>query len=434
LVTRLCLAFVALTALLSLTLSLIPSLGKVLPGGWRFMNADNGLCVLLSAVSLHLSDRHRTKAARPLSLVLAALVALSAAAVLLESRFQVPLGIGFLYGPSAPSWLSAGISPLTPAGFLLLGMATFLLQLRNRFAGLLTDLLIFLLGLLVLVVGSEYLFGVLPFFYLSNNIGTSPLTLLCLFLLAQVALFRRAEHGVFSILLGRGIGSRIARLLSPIMLVVPFLREAARVRIVNASRLPPNFTTAILASLAAIVAFVLLLSIGWLISGMEREIHDLSLRDELTGLYNLRGFHLLAEQALRMAQRSLVPFSVLFIDLDSLKKINDAYGHDVGSSTLREAAELIQATFRETDVLARIGGDEFAAAGQFSDETISVAADRLRKASALRNTRFGNRPTLSFSMGHVTTDLSRHESLKSLLSKADDAMYEEKRSKKSASN
>jgi diguanylate cyclase (GGDEF)-like protein len=105
----------------------------------------------------------------------------------------------------------------------------------------------------------------------------------------------------------------------------------------------------------------------WYIKGMENEIHDLSLRDELTGLYNLRGFKILAVQALRLAQRSNAPFSVLFIDLDDLKRINDFHGHGVGSAALNETGELIKTTFRETDVIGRVGGDEFAVAGQFND-------------------------------------------------------------------
>ena len=237
-------------------------------------------------------------------------------------------------------------------------------------------------------------------FGLSMSVQTSPLTLLCLFLLTQVALFRCAENGVFSILLGSGIGGRIARLISPVLLVLPFLRETARGYFFHTSRLPANYAAAVGASLAAMLSFALLLAIAWRINSMEKEIHDLSLRDELTGLYNLKGFHLLAEQALRMARRSQLPFSVLYIDLDNLKQINDSFGHTVGSATLTETGELLKHTFRETDVMGRIGGDEFAVAGHFSHAAISVATERLRQASALRNSEAGRRFALNFSIGH----------------------------------
>jgi diguanylate cyclase (GGDEF)-like protein len=119
------------------------------------------------------------------------------------------------------------------------------------------------------------------------------------------------------------------------------------------------------------------------------------------------------------------------VDLDDLKQINDVHGHSIGSATLSETAELLQATFRETDVIARVGGDEFAVAGQFSDSAISVAILRLRDASNERNSVAGHRVNLSFSIGQVTSILTEHESLDALLEKADQSMYEEKRRKKS---
>src|SRR5258708_35880445 len=81
---------------------------------------------------------------------------------------------------------------------------------------------------------------------------------------------------------------------------------------------------------------------------------------------------------MRLAWRSQAPFSVLFVDLDGLKEINDSLGHAVGSAFLVETAGLLTATFRETDVIARIGGDEFAVAGQFSRAGIAVGWHRLQ--------------------------------------------------------
>jgi diguanylate cyclase (GGDEF)-like protein len=164
---------------------------------------------------------------------------------------------------------------------------------------------------------------------------------------------------------------------------------------------------------------------------MESEMHALSLRDELTGLLNLRGFRLLAEQALRMARRSHVPFSLLFIDLDKLKEINDSFGHTIGSNILADTGEILMATFRESDVLGRVGGDEFAVAGQFSQAAITVAVHRLREAIAQRNARHAQEPLLSLSLGHVTCEPDGAESLDELLEKADFSMYEEKRLKQS---
>ena len=250
-------------------------------------------------------------------------------------------------------------------------------------------------------------------------------------LLTIVVVLRRTEIGVFSIFTERGIGGRLARILSPIILVLPFLREGARAQILGGSRLPTNYSTAILASLAAMVSLGLLLYLAWRIHGMEMEIHTLSLRDELTGLYNLRGFYMLAEQALRLAKRAKRPFSVIYVDLDNLKATNDLLGHQTGSKFLTETSEILRTTFRETDVLGRIGGDEFAVAGHFSRSAIAGAIQRLETCCEEKNAKEGRGYPLSFSVGHVTTAETGTETLDELLARADEAMYMAKRGKKS---
>ena len=163
---------------------------------------------------------------------------------------------------------------------------------------------------------------------------------------------------------------------------------------------------------------------------MEQEIHDLTIRDDLTGLYNMRGFNLLAEQTLRLAQRAQLPFSVLFIDLDNLKQINDKMGHSAGSAYLAETGEILDASFRAGDVKGRFGGDEFVVAGQFSVVGIEIAAHRLAEAAAQRNASDGRRLPLSFSIGYVTCEYYSEETLKELVVKADEKMYQDTRRKK----
>lgn len=249
-------------------------------------------------------------------------------------------------------------------------------------------------------------------------------------LLTGVVFFRRARHGIFSIFLGRGIGSRIARGLAPVLLVLPYLREMLRARILNARQMPAHYTTAILASLAAVISIGLVLYLAWRINFMEAEIRALSLRDPLTGLYNLRGFKLLAEQSLHLAKRSGHSFSVFFIDLDNLKEINDSLGHQAGSALLIETGVLLRDVFRESDVLARVGGDEFAIAGQFNKPAIFRVSQRLEEFVERRNARGGHENLLSFSTGYVTSDAGDRKTLDEMLAEADHAMYEEKRRRK----
>ena len=432
-IKRVCVAATVIIAGITFFAWFLPALGGLLPDGWRMMAPASALGLLFSALSLQFSESRYSARANRISQVLALLAAFMGAAVLAEYALHISGGIERLLptDPHSASLWPDRPSPQTASGLLLLGISLALIRVRARIAVRIADLVVSLLGLLILVLVSGEIFGAFRIFALSQVTRTSQQTLICLAFLTLVAFLRRSEVGVFSIFLGRGIGSRIARVLGPIILVLPFIREFARQRMVRFQILPEHYATAILASLAAAMSFVLLMLLVWYIKGMENEIHDLSLRDELTGLYNLRGFKILAVQALRLAQRSNAPFSVLFIDLDDLKRINDFHGHGVGSAALNETGELIKTTFRETDVIGRVGGDEFAVAGQFNDSAISVAIQRLRDASNERNSAAGHRVSLSFSIGHVTSILTENESLESMLAKADQSMYEEKRRKKS---
>jgi diguanylate cyclase (GGDEF)-like protein len=187
-----------------------------------------------------------------------------------------------------------------------------------------------------------------------------------------------------------------------------------------------------MASVATMTSFALLVYLALRINRMQTEIQDLTLRDELTGLYNVRGFHLLADQALRLARRAQQPFSVLFVDIDDLKKINDVHGHNAGSASIAEAAQLLNETFRETDVIGRIGGDEFVVAGQFSEESIVFAIERLDEAAAKISGQKDRLFGLSLSMGFAVNEANPNETLRGLLARADKAMYDVKRLKKTA--
>jgi len=431
-VERYCLIAVAVIGVLTLLGWYLPILRLLLPGSWRLMTASTALGVLLSAFGLELSGKRYSLRMNRTSQLLAILAALLGITILGEYAFHMAGGLERLlpFDPHSTSPWPDRPSPQTAFGLTMLGVTIALIRVRERIAVRIADLLTIGLGLLVLVLASGEIFGAMRIFGLNGVTRTSPQTLTCFVILTLVAFFRRAERGIFSIFLGRGIGSRIARVLGPVILVLPFLREIGRQRMIRSHLVPENYATAILASAAATLSFLFLMALVFYIKSMENEIHKLTVRDELTGLYNLRGFRLLGEQAMMMAQRVHAPFSVLFIDVDNLKQINDEHGHNCGSATLKEAGNLLRTTFRETDVLARIGGDEFAVAGQFSRAAIGVATERLREASTLRNAQPGQPFALTFSVGYVTAEPGAPELLDALLSKADKAMYEEKRRKK----
>jgi diguanylate cyclase (GGDEF)-like protein len=431
-VKRICLAAAVALATLILAAWFIPALGSLLPAGWDVMRAETALALILTAISLELSELRHSSRDNKVGQLVAVLVALFAAAILLEFALHISLGIDTLLPcdqgtgdpfPGRPAAQTAG-------GLFLLGISIGLIRAKNRIAVWTADLVAIALSLLVLVLVSGEIFSALRLFSFSTRPHTSQQTLAGLVLLTVVALLRRAERGVLSIFLGRGIGATTARILGPFLLVLPILREISRARMIKTGLIPEHSATAILVSIATTLSMVLLLLLVWRINSMEMEIRILSLRDGLTGLYNLQGFTLLAEQALRIAQRSQLPVSVLFVDLDNLKQINDTLGHDTGSAFLVETANLLNETFRETDVIGRIGGDEFAVICQGSHVAMSIAAQRLHLASKTQDSEAGRRYPLSLSLGFVTADEHARQSLKELLTAADRAMYEEKRRKK----
>ncbi len=161
---------------------------------------------------------------------------------------------------------------------------------------------------------------------------------------------------------------------------------------------------------------------------LQQSLRNLSLEDDLTGLYNRRGFVALAEQQLRMARRKEIRLLVAFADVDGLKAINDTHGHVVGSEAIVEAASVLRETFRDSDILARFGGDEFVILMPETEaETFIAPAERLRRNLAAFNEN-GSRPyRLSISVGAAAYDPKQPASLAQLIERADKAMYDNKR-------
>ena len=155
----------------------------------------------------------------------------------------------------------------------------------------------------------------------------------------------------------------------------------------------------------------------------------LSLTDELTGLHNRRGFLALAEQQLKLAQRTKRGLALVFVDLDGFKQINDRFGHQQGDRALMDVAQILKATFRGSDVIARVGGDEFAVlAIEASQDSGEILKARLCEKLKNHNEQTANGFKISFSYGVVNFDPEHPCSLEDLMASADRAMYAKKRS------
>jgi diguanylate cyclase (GGDEF)-like protein len=165
--------------------------------------------------------------------------------------------------------------------------------------------------------------------------------------------------------------------------------------------------------------------------GRHSVLRSLSHIDDLTGLHNRRGFLLLAEQQIKVARRQRSPFLVLFLDLDQFKHINDTFGHTEGNRALVEAADVLRHCFRQSDLLGRFGGDEFAALALGAEEADDVAMRaRLHGALDAVNCRPDRAYPLGFSMGILSCSPTEDATIHALLERADRLMYREKRLKR----
>jgi len=160
------------------------------------------------------------------------------------------------------------------------------------------------------------------------------------------------------------------------------------------------------------------------------EVQALALTDDLTRLYNRRGFFTLAAQQLKVATRTKHALSLIFIDLDGLKGINDRWGHQAGSQAIITAAHILSAAFRDSDIIARFGGDEFVVLAMDSDAQDRDKVLQRLQAQCARHNRQANAPyQLSMSIGVAHCTVERPCSLDELLAQADAQMYAHKQTK-----
>jgi diguanylate cyclase (GGDEF)-like protein len=165
----------------------------------------------------------------------------------------------------------------------------------------------------------------------------------------------------------------------------------------------------------------------------EEQLRRLSLTDDLTGLYNRRGFLALAEQQTRVAHRDRKAMMAISVDLDGLKRINDSFGHKEGDAAIAETAQILKESFRNADLIARMGGDEFAVlltggAAEFDREKLQ---GRLEEVVERHNGRSDRRYPISVSAGFAYSDAAGSDTFAEWLHRADTSMYEQKRRKKS---
>jgi diguanylate cyclase (GGDEF)-like protein/PAS domain S-box-containing protein len=167
---------------------------------------------------------------------------------------------------------------------------------------------------------------------------------------------------------------------------------------------------------------------------IEETLRNTSLKDDLTGLFNRRGLLKQAAPYFDFARRQKESLLRLFIDLDGMKKINDEFGHNEGDLALVKTAEILNRSFRSSDIIARLGGDEFTVLVTDRNTNKDDAIQRLNDNLKACNESQTLRVKLAFSIGVAELESERMTCFEELLEQADQAMYEQKRMKHHRAN
>ncbi len=164
---------------------------------------------------------------------------------------------------------------------------------------------------------------------------------------------------------------------------------------------------------------------------MLDNLKALSMNDELTGLSNRRGYMLLAQQLHAKALNSGIDLLIFYFDMDGLKHINDTFGHDAGDHAIKGAATLLQRTFRNNDIIGRIGGDEFTTIVECTADGLEeIITGRLRTLIDTYNDHSKYPYTVDMSIGFCKLSIAKNHTIEETLCEADRRMMENKRMRK----
>jgi diguanylate cyclase (GGDEF)-like protein len=422
-----CLGIAGLIAVAILLAWLITSTRASFPEGWYVMKFNTALGMLLSTVSLVLLSVTQTSIRLWGSRALGAVVLLLAAVAVYEHASGHLTGLDTLIVSDATSNTPGLMSVQTSAFFLLMGACLLLCSARvNRWGAGIT-VLITLLAVHVLIIFSGYCFTAVQLIGQSMITRTSPHTLTCMLLLTIGLMCWWAQNGHFSLLVGQGIGSQLARRVLPFALLLPFVLMLSSAGMARAGWMSPPVAVGLAVAVMAAAFGGLVSLMGRRINTLEREIRAQSLTDEFTGVFNNRGFNLLGEQSLREAQRGNATLTLLVFDLDNVKEIGEKLGHEVASRFVQDVAGLLRSNFGPADIVARTESDEFAVITKDENTGGVIALMRIGEAVDAMNGAKERPYVVSFSVGEAVSAPGAGESFTQLVTRANLMMRERKR-------
>ncbi|MGA9770208.1 MAG: GGDEF domain-containing protein [Blastocatellia bacterium] len=406
------------------------------------MNPITAISFLLLSISLGLM--RSGKASQRVLLIAqlcAGIVGLIGLLKLIEVMLGITIGVDQLLFSNKLAYDTTGqpnrMAPNTALNFVLLSCALLFLDkriMRKLYiaeAFIIACLFASLIPLIGYAYGAKMLYGIGQYVPMAVH---SALTFL---VLSVGILMSRPEHGLAMTILDKGISGVVARRFLPAIIYLPIITGWLRMEGQRLGLYEDELGVTLMVVTHTLTLSALVLYNSFTLHRIddqrklaESRLQELTLMDDLTELRNLRGFLLLTEQELKLARNKRMGLDLwlIFADLDGLKQINDTLGHQAGSQAIIQTAEILKCTFRETDVIARIGGDEFAILAVTTDvDSGNILVSRIKNNLRAFNSREQLPYQLSLSVGAVRVDPDKSPSITELLESADQAMYEQKR-------
>jgi diguanylate cyclase (GGDEF)-like protein len=377
-------------------------------GGLAAMKVNTALGIALLGVAL--CATRGGAVARRAGKVAAAVAAGIGIVTLLEYGLNWNAGIDELL--SAATQTPAAAFPGRPShatAFTLVALAVALLRADSRSRRSISAGAALLAALLSWVALNGYLFGVWPLNGAASYSGMALPSAALLFLLSLGVTVMEPRGWPARIVLSRNMGGMLSRWLLPAAVLAPPLLGwlIGQLQSLGAYDDPFGWTLYAVVSSAGSVGLILLLAHRMSVMDAERvAATELSRHDPLTGLLNRRAFDVSLDQLFRLAKRHVRPLSLLMLDVDNFKSYNDTFGHPAGDELLQRLAELLGKHPRATDLVARVGGEEFA---MLLPETelpgALVLAERVRR-DVERYPGFRRPMTISIGVASMTASTS----------------------------
>ena len=416
-VQTVCLAVAALIAVAILFAWFVSGARAWYPDGWYLMKFDTASCVLLSAAGLAVLSNGSLPLRVWVGRGLALLVMLLAVLALYEHVSGRSTGFDTLFAADTTSNKPGLMSVQTAVYFLLMALSLLLATVKGHRAGVAVVTLTVLLTLHALIIFSGYCFDAAQLFGQSMSTRTSPHTLACMLLLAVALIGWRMQLGYFPVLVGTGLGSRMARQVLPLAVLLPFVLMLSSTAMAGAGLLSPKVALGLTIAVLAAALGVLVSLMGRRINALEQDLHDLSLMDEPTGVLNYRGFELLGEQSFREARRSHHAVALLVFSVESVRELNEREEYDAGTHLMQDFAVILKASFELADIIACTGSDEFAVITK--DENTGGVIALMRVGETVESLNTADRPhKIRFSVGEAISDPDSGESFHHLIERA----------------